>query len=110
MKAAAATLIFCLSAIHAEVSDAKQPLVDCDALGRFASLSLANRLIGVPYQPSAVNIYLETPITSQRTTQSSKLDVFAEAYTDESAHKKPDDFGAEIKAHCLRGEFLKSTR
>ena len=92
---------------HAEFVNAKAPAVDCEALGRFANLSLTNRLIGVPYQPTAVNIYIDTPYSPDRATQSSKGAIFHEAYEENSLHKTPQAFGAEIKQHCLRGEFLK---
>jgi hypothetical protein len=107
IKRAALALFFALSSLHAGFADAKKPAVDCEALGRFANLSLTNRLIGVPYQPTASNMYIDTPYSPERTTQSSKGAIFNEAYEESSLHKTPEAFGAEVKQHCLRGEFLK---
>jgi len=98
----AALLALCASAAQA----AHASKVDCDALGRFATLSLTNRLIGVPFQPTAANMFIDAPWTPDRTTASSKSAVFDEAYTARELHVTPNDFGADIRAHCLRGEFL----
>jgi hypothetical protein len=103
-RVAVASLVFSL-AWHSGFADAKKPAIDCDALGRFAQLSLTNRLIGVPYQPSALNLYLESSPVPERTTQSSKLDIFAEAYKDESLHKTPEAFGQEIRQHSRAASF-----
>lgn len=106
-KHAVLASLFTVSLLHAGLADAKKPAVDCEALGRFAKLSLTNRLIGVPYQPTASNIFTDSPYSAERTTQSSKGAVFSEAYEESSLHKTPEAFGAEVIQHCLRGEFLK---
>ena len=108
MKALERTIIAALLALASIGAHAKDPLVDCDVLGRFATQSLMNRLIGVPYQPTAGNMYLaEGKWTERKTTLYYEGPIFFDAYKERSLHVTPDAFGEEIKQHCLKGEFLK---